>query len=544
MAPNKARTAKTVPALDLAPAGKQGGESVSDSEQYQKVACPSCGGSILPEDDLAECPFCGTVLERTRPSVSVTQIQLGQSIPIQTTVQPTSATRIGIVVAVAIGLFILAISGFIAWFFLHPEGPIAGARALRGTPFLIPDDREGPADVLVVTYNVNDETNVLTCFDSAQGKIRWESPTLSEDAYRVSFVVDGSRVYVADQASLLALSRDDGSLIWQAPLADTLGTTCEGCLRQLSGYVAALSEDGTLQAFEASTGRPAWSFRLNETARRLHVLDGHLAAFDQADPEDWRSQSLFLWDPATGDLARRINVRCDEERHTETPDRNGPILVDPSGKQIYLLYGLTPGCAQKWDLGNGQLIWQTTADYYFDHFDTVALLTADTIYGSDAGVIVTVDTATGELHQLSDSADHDLVPLAVHEDTLVASAKRTRGSKRYELWGLDTTTGTRRWQIILEEDGLLEESGSWHDPAWTAHLTREGLTVLHLLDEPPRLIVETIDPQTGTSKGKATNDLDDDYWDAAIWANDTVWLVTRKLHAVDLSTGQVLLSWP
>ena len=49
---------------------------------------------------------------------------------------------------------------------------------------------------------------------------------------------------------------------------------------------------------------------------------------------------------------------------------------------------------------------------YFDHFDTVVLLSADAIYASDGGVILTVDTATGELRQLTDNADYDLAPLA------------------------------------------------------------------------------------------------------------------------------------
>lgn len=514
---------------------------MSDSEQYHKITCPSCGAPIRPEGDQAECPFCGTVVQRSEPSVPFVRVEVGRSISARPAVRQAG---LGVGVIVAIALSLLALGGFIAWFSVSPQRPSARVISLRGSPFLVPVDREGPADVLAITYDVKNDSNSLTYFDSAERTARWEGPTLSEDSYRAPIAVGGSRVYVVDQAELLALSLDDGTLAWQAPLADTASSSCEGCLRFLDNYVAVLSEDGTLQAFEASTGRPAWSFRLNETPRRLHVLDGHLGAFDLADPEDWRSLSLFLWEPATGDLVRRIPVHCVEGRHTDTPGTDVPVLVDRSGKQIYLLYGLSPGCAQKWDLDRGVLIWQITVEYYLDQHHSTTILQGDMIYTGIAGVVLAMDTADGELRQLTAEDDYELIPLAVQENTLVVAARRTRGSERYELWGLDPTSGARRWQIILEEEDLLGNPGAWADPAWAAHLTREGLTLLHLLTEPPRLTVETIDPQTGTSLGQVTSDLDDEYWQEAIWTNDTVWLLMRKLHAVDLSTGEVLFSWP
>ncbi|MFN3742559.1 MAG: hypothetical protein ACK4VW_07820, partial [Anaerolineales bacterium] len=51
---------------------------------------------------------------------------------------------------------------------------------------------------------------------------------------------------------------------------------------------------------------------------------------------------------------------------------------------------------------------------------------------------------------LIDDPNYELAPVAESGGTLIVLAERTRGSTRYELWGVAVSTGERRWQRLFE----------------------------------------------------------------------------------------------
>ena len=514
---------------------------MSNSAESQVLTCPSCGGPLPDGGRRVECPFCGTVVERPEAGGAPTVVEV--SLP---DVRPAvrRATRAGCVVTVAVAAVVVAVVGIIVWVILSSEGVIGiGPRTVRDVIVPVPSDRTGPPDVIVLTYHINDEIDTLSYIDGVNHTLRWDSPPLSEDAYNAVVVVDATQVYVADRARLLALQRADGQLAWETALSDSVGTSCEECLRVLGDRVVVLSEDGTLQAFESATGRPVWSHRLNETPRRLMVLNGQPAVLDEISQER-QEVALHVWDPAGGELVQRIAPQCSEEHHTEDLELYSPVVVDPAGDAVYFFYGFFISCVEKWDTRDWEMLWQTTTedDLYRPEFGP--FLAEGVIYAGDANRVVAVDIADGFYRRLVDEEDYYLNPLAVRGGVLLVAAERRRGSRRYELWGLDATTGERRWQIIFEDEDPIYEAGSWAGNAWAAQFTSHGLVLMHFLEEPPRVVVEKLDPQSGVSSGEVVSDLGEEYWYGVVWADDAVLLRSRKLHAIDLVSGEVLWGWP
>jgi hypothetical protein len=139
--------------------------------------------------------------------------------------------------------------------------------------------------------------------------------------------------------------------------------------------------------------------------------------------------------------------------------------------------------------------------------------------------------------------DYDVMPLAEQGDVLVVRAKRTRGSDRTELWGLDSSTGERLWQHELQAEILRDvDSGIGED--WVYRLTPQGVVLLQLLEDPLQLVVQKIDVATGQVVVDTTTDADDRHWTGVAWTGGTAYLTIRRLYGVDLFTGDVRPVWP
>jgi hypothetical protein len=221
-------------------------------------------------------------------------------------------------------------------------------------------------------------------------------------------------------------------------------------------------------------------------------------------------------------------------------------VVDQAGNTLYMLFDLLPGCVQRWNLETGQLDWELLAeDHYFDRFDAPLLLSGDRIYGSYSGRVFAIDIEAGTLDLLVDEQDYELAVQGEQDGILVALARRQRGSTRYELWGIDADSGHVPWKYIPQDEEPIEEAGGWAaDEAFAWHLTRDGLAVLHVLAEPPTLIVSTLDIKTGEETILGTASLDDDYWAGLAWSDTTAWLTIRKVYVIDLVSGKVISTWP
>ena len=150
-----------------------------------------------------------------------------------------------------------------------------------------------------------------------------------------------------------------------------------------------------------------------------------------------------------------------------------------------------------------------------------------------------------EMRKLADDQEYKFVPLAARDDTLIVLAWPSWDSERQALWGLDATTGERRWQYALQakEARLLRPFGDWD---W--RLTPKGLVVVQVLKDQRQLIVDLVDPRTGVSAARQTTALGSSgsptFWHV-IWADDMAWLkIDFSLYAVDLTTGATAYRLP
>ncbi len=529
--------------------------------EVKKVNCPACGGPIDLRGAQARCPFCGTVVVSSEPEPPPTPGPVVIEIPNVPSSLARRKTGCAGTLAVAGAVVLLAAVGLVVFFLTQNESPgtllSPLRRSVQGTPVVVPADRTGPADLLLCTYDYgsSDPQRYLTYLDGLDHTLRWDSPALGNSAFLNQPVVGPTLVYLTDDSRLLALSRSDGQPAWQATLSDKIEHICQDCLLLAGKHLVVLTADGVLQGFDSASGQALWSRRLATTPRNLWLLAGEVAVLDEPAGGP---VALYLYDPASGEPVRTITPRCTRPggRDLELFSiYSANVLAGPAGDTVYFFFDLTPGCAQRWDAASGTLVWQVVAEeHHFDRFEGTLFLADGTIYGGyrgylqgrAGGIVLAVDAADGTVRVLAWAEDYDLTPLARHEGTVIVSAKRTRGSERYELWGLDAVTGERKWEKVFQDEEPIEAPGSWAGNAYSWRLTPRALVLLHMLEEPSRLVLETLDPRTGQSAGLTDIDLGDDSWnwDGVVWTDDTAWVVASKLHAVDLLSGKLLYTWP
>jgi outer membrane protein assembly factor BamB len=417
-------------------------------------------------------------------------------------------------------------------------GPITEMAAV------LPRDGKG-GDLVVYVYGVDDSRYSVALIDGATQAPRWQSQPLSKEAYQGLLVAGQDMIYLTDKDQLLALRLSDGTPAWQTALAVEPQTACEECLRLVGGHVVVLEKNSGLQAFDAQTGKLAWSTRLAENTRRLPVAGDRLVATQPSQDKDGTTVSFL--DPASGKPALQLDPHC-PERNTfsefERPRFDTPLLFSQDGQTLYTMYGFFAQCAQAFDLTTGQPRWERTlADGLVppSWYNNTALLTEKALFVNQNQMIWALDTADGNLRTLIEDKEYNLRPLALHDDTLIVLAAPTWDSQRQVLWGLDAASGERRWQQPLQAHSLRQGSSSGD---WDWQLTPKGLTVVQVLRDEARLIVETLDPRTGASSAKQETELTDLTMPSLYqprWTEDMVYLkLDSQIYAVDLATGKTV----
>ena len=131
-------------------------------------------------------------------------------------------------------------------------------------------------------------------------------------------------------------------------------------------------------------------------------------------------------------------------------------------------------------------------------------------------------------------------------------ARRTRGTEKFELWGVNAASGESAWQMDMqgaspidppnEMSGLVDNN----DFGWTWKLAPTGLVVITFRGEPNQLTLETFNPADGTSLGKQTVPLKtisgDFYSIPAVigWQGNLLYLdIESNIYSLDVSTGHL-----
>jgi outer membrane protein assembly factor BamB len=515
--------------------------------------CPSCGAPINMGETRGTCDYCETVVERQNTTAGgepkFVRVHVGTARKRAKT--PPSNAGNGCMVALLAGVFlfvgtILVASGTI------PIAPLTSALGItnQGWPLFGPEritdlvrvvPRDAADDMLV--FIDRDEDVTLGLIDSTGRALRWQSAPLSKDGRQAVLALGPDTVYLADQTRLLALRLLDGTPAWQTTLPVELPSSCDRCLTLLNDHLIAWQKDGTVQAFDTRNGQTAWSRRLEGSPRPLVAAGGWLAVGQPAEGQT--GGEIQLLDPSSGEVARRITPGCARNEEGDEAEfyADSFFLPTDDGAALLALFDNWDGCAQRWNLDADGPAWQTWLEgdsAPSSWGERQVIMDRGRLFFVNDGVLSKLDTATGAVNLLVSDDEYTLVPLFARDDIVVVKATPDWDYSRHSLWGIDATTGARRWQYDVAAKEWFGDSGF---NEWGAQLTPGGVAVVLAPGDSRELIVERLDLKTGASIGRQVMVLEGSgsttVWDNR-WTDRRAWLVIEStLYVVDLMSGEI-----
>jgi len=461
-----------------------------------------------------------------------------------------SGKWLGCIITLSILIFV---GGILAYALSRPGSPFVPRLFASGSVALVSSGPGTLPDMAVLFYNPDADTRLIGLVDGSTGKLRWQAEPLAGDGYADAIAAGGDLLYVANGTALLALRKSDGSLAWQAQMPDKLNYG-DTTLLMTDGRVLTLNVDQSLQAYDAATGSLVWSRRLVGYDRTLRLMGGSLVVLDYiADSYDY---SLFFLNPADGSQHRLLTPTCQVDQYSSaTVDIDSGLLYVGTENALYLIYDTSFGCVQRIDFTTGKIVWQTLAEDSFSFSpDGFNPLIADTaFYFNNGSQLLAVDKFNGTVQSLLANEDYDFVPLAMSDDTLLVRARRTRGSERFELWGLNPGSGEQLWQIDLQGAAPIDPPNEMvglvdgTDTGWTWRLVPVGLILIKFQADPNQLVLDAINPTDGTllsERSTALKQVTGDYYSAPKvigWQDNLVYLsLDSKIYALDITTGEIL----
>jgi large subunit ribosomal protein L7/L12 len=417
---------------------------------------------------------------------------------------------------------------------------------------LVPSAGTQP-DVAALFYNPDKDTRLIGLVDGTSGKLLWQGAPLTGDGFAQGIASSGELVYAASGNSLLAYHKSDGSLAWQTQMPDKLNYG-ETPIMVIAGRVTTFNADQSLQAYDAVTGSLVWNRQLAGNDRTLHLMGGSLVVLDYT--EGTYDYSMYFIDPLSGNEQRVLSPICQEDEFTTSAlDYDSGIIYAEAENALYFFYDSYQGCVQRIDFNSGQVIWQTIPqdNFSFSPYGFNWLTTDTTIYFDNGSQLLAVNKSDGAIQSMLSDDNYDFVPLAITGDTLIVRARRSRGTERFELCGVNTFTGKQMWQMSLqgfspidppnEMAGLVDDT----DFAWTWKLTPTGLTLIKFQGAPNQMLLDTINPTDGTLISEQTialTQVSGDFYsipEVIGWQDNVVYLnVDGVIYAMDISTGKVL----
>lgn len=536
---------------------------MSDFDAIRALTCPSCGAQIHAAEGQyrTTCEYCGALLELPHPS----KPEAAPTIIARPMEHAPQAGGWGRAV-LAVAVVILAAGGLVSYLVVrgldhaslsHITSALTTFRVSLPAMTVSGADSSHP-DAIVTTYDYAKDTRFLSYFDGTTRSLRWQTDPLGDDSYRVAMAENDDRIFVALKTGVMAMDRLTGEMAWQASISDEVPYSCASdCIVVVGQRVVVLASDGGLYGLDAPSGRTVWSSRLNSSPDRLYAIGNRVAVFDNRDGD----AVLVMVDPVDGAEVQTLRPQCTdpESGFTGDPVLNAPILVPPDQKSLVILFGFFSSCVQRWDVATGSMLWNASmGDISFSSgFGPRSMLASESIYVASDQQLLDVDLADGKWRSLIADPDYEFVPLAETDGILITRAKRTRGTTRFELWGVDTETGRRVWQHpfagsepLDEPDrmaGLIDEG----DSAWTAHLTPAGLAVVQAMAQPHQLTVEMLNPRTGASGGTVAiplSGINGDLYgvpEVLGWNRDQLWLILDgRMYVVNLNSSNLEFTWP
>jgi outer membrane protein assembly factor BamB len=541
--------------------------------RYRKVACPSCGAPLLFDDNATtmRCQFCSAVVERpeadrrpARPEPAESGPSTGRSIertiiiPSDSSPPSRSSSSVGILLFVSGGILALGLVLALVFAPGAPETILKPALNLVGPVASLPTGAGRPPDFIAMGYDFTAENYPVARVDPSGHRIVWRGPAFESISDVSALAAGDGRVVLAAGTRLQAYDAADGKALWQADLSDQVGY-CSECLTVRGDRVIALTRDYVIQAFDAAGGGPVWTRRMNGYTSGFSIWEDALLVVDRED----EAYSLFFLSLKDGSVQRKITPACKGtgDSYSEELDNVSVVVPDPAGLSgagaLYLFYGWYPGCVEMRDLSAGKLLWQHYEETGFSPSGDLAVLpTGKTVFFAADNKLWAAAAADGETRLVAEMQDYEPVPLALAGDTLIVRVKRTRGTARYEIWGMDPASGEKIWEHAFKVGGPLDppepvsglvDKDQW---AWTWRMSAGGLAVLEFQTDPNQLAVTRLDPNTGSALGGQTVGLsidDDSFFIPKVlaWQDPLVWVeVDNRILGVDFNAGKIPYSYP
>jgi outer membrane protein assembly factor BamB len=489
--------------------------------------------------------------------------EVGFSVKTDPTVQGTTAQKAGVasifggigLLGCALPIFILVVVGSIITFaLLQPGGPFTPKLNAFGAAVLVPAEQDTNPDVVTQFYNVNDENRLLGRVSTISGKILWKSEPLPKDKAVDALHTDNKNLFYINENLLTALNIQDGTQIWQVEMPDNLGYG-EDSLVIMNDRLLAITQDSTLQAYNTQTGEQVWNRSLNGHDRKIRKIGSWVVILDYTGEEN--DYSLIFLDPSNGNQVLLITPYCQVENSLVNDlNLNSGIIYDEAENSLYLIYGSFDGCVQRYNLQDGQMSWQYSQEdaFNFSMDDFYPILTDSQLIFNYEHRLFSINKQNGSMQIVLDDPDYELLPLQLSGDNLLVRARRTRGSERFELWGVNFATGNRIWQMIMENSNPLDppdENQSLldiDDFAWTWHETPGGVLLLNFQAEPNQLVIKTINLADGSSIAEMIipfKSISGDFFSVPEiigWRGNLLYFSLEiRLYVLDVSTGEFIM---
>jgi len=419
---------------------------------------------------------------------------------------------------------------------------------------IAPGLNDGPAQALVLTrqspLSSNTSETRLAAVDTSTRQMLWQTAPLDPKLTDTPIVVNAQLVFFVNQQQLMAVRRDTGAVAWQAALSDLVSTSsCTNCLQVIGGQVAALSEDGTLQAFEATSGKPLWQAHASgsSTPNNLYGVGANVGFMSQ-DANDHNVLRLFA-------MADGHETQVSGNCLSGVP--YAPVQFNwPDGPDLFLAVG---NCVLRIDAQALKPAWSVSLKA--EPPSGPGIFSRNSLFVAQQSTITALALDSGAARTVLTDPNYRFQILGAHGDDVIALADRVRGSTQYQVWAVNTTSSQVHWKYDLADTrpARIDPLGggdplSRGDVEWQAQPGSSGLWIIRfqVANNGQRtfsISSELINWDSGQGGGQ--HSATPTYYagspgtpDWATWRKDTLWMgLGYQLMAFDASQGKITFAW-
>ncbi len=313
----------------------------------------------------------------------------------------------------------------------------------------------------------------------AQVALRAAATPVTADARlagQLVYVTVGLGEAITAPGLIVALNAQTGAVVWKA---QTIATSGEPVVAQGTLYVGA--DDGTVRAFDATTGSPRWSFTRTVGIGSQLGLDGYVALSGDTLFVTSDSGAVYALDAATGKQRWLFPMPTPQTNIYTTPALGFGLVFVASGGLGGAVYAL--------DMATGAVRWTAAQG---GGFDGQPVIVGDTLYvgANNPDTVHAYDAKTGASRWSYNTGAQVHARPAVGADTVYVGAQDANvyairvadqtlawkfatggnaptpliatgaaptldgqtlyvGSQGGVVYALDTTNGKPRWQVAL-----------------------------------------------------------------------------------------------